>query len=254
MSSTTVRRARCSARRRPARASVPRGEVRPAREVRPGDTLANPVTGERFTFIETAASSGGARLAFELALAPGGSVPLPHVHPIQTERFAVTAGRMRFLVGLRTVHAGPGDVVEIPPGVTHAFANDGEEAARVRVDVTPALDMERMFAEVVALAEAGRMTRRGLPRSPLAFARLARTYDRVAHAPFIGLRLQRIALAPLVAAARHPRVAAAASAVTAAGGAGFRRGGRARAGLIVRSAESRPTSLKRRRATPMPGR
>src|SRR3954449_9221606 len=58
--------------------------------IKPGDTLENPVTGERFTFTDTARSTGGELLAFDFALRPGGAVPIPHVHPIQTERFEVT--------------------------------------------------------------------------------------------------------------------------------------------------------------------
>ena len=57
--------------------------------ISPGQTLENPVTGERFSFTDTAASTDGELLAFELALGAGGAVPLPHVHPIQTERFEV---------------------------------------------------------------------------------------------------------------------------------------------------------------------
>jgi mannose-6-phosphate isomerase-like protein (cupin superfamily) len=180
--------------------------------ITPGQTLENPVTGERFTFTATAASSGGRLLAFDLALRPGGAVPIPHVHPIQTERFAVVAGRMRFRVGRRTIDAGPGDVVEVPPGVVHAFANPGDAEARLRVEVRPALRMEQMLAEVVAMAKAGRMTRRGLPRNLLDLAALARRYDREAHAPLLGVRVQRMLLAPLVASARHPRGARLAAA------------------------------------------
>ena len=170
--------------------------------IQPGQTVENPVTGERFTFTHTAASTGGELLAFDFALCPGGSVPIPHVHPAQTERFEVTAGTMRFRVGLRTVIAEPGDVVEVEPGVMHSFANDGEDEARLRVEVRPALAMEEMFADVVEMAEAGRMTRRGLPRNLLDLAVLARTYDAEAHAPLLGVRLQRILLAPLVWLAR----------------------------------------------------
>src|SRR3954447_25394999 len=135
--------------------------------ITPDQTLENPVTGERFAFTDTAASTGGELLAFELALRPGGAVPIPHVHPIQTERFEVVAGLMRFRLGLRTVLAGPGDVVEVAPGVMHAFANAGQGEARLHVEVRPALRMEEMLAEVVAMATAGRMTRRGLPRNLL---------------------------------------------------------------------------------------
>jgi len=60
------------------------------------------------------------------------------------------------------------------------------------------------------------MNTRGMPRSPLDLALLARTYDREAHAPLLGRRLQRVLLAPLVALARRRerRRAAAASSST----------------------------------------
>ena len=171
-------------------------------QILPGATLENPITGERFTFTHTAASTGGELLAFELGLAVGGAVPIPHVHPIQTERFEVVSGRMRFRLGLRTRIANPGDVVEVAPGVMHSFANAGEEEARVLVEVRPALAMEQMLAEVVAMAEAGRMTRRGLPRSLRDLARLARKYDQEAHAPLLSVGVQRLLLAPLTLSPR----------------------------------------------------
>jgi quercetin dioxygenase-like cupin family protein len=175
--------------------------------ISPQYTLENPVTGERFTFTDTSERTRGELLAFELGLRPGGAVPIPHVHPIQTERFEVVAGQMTFRVGLRKLHAGPGDVIEVAPGVAHSFANKGEEEARVRVEVRPALAMEEMFTEVIAMAEAGRMNRRGMPRNLLELAALARRYDQEAHAPFVSVRLQRLLLAPLVWLARHRRPA-----------------------------------------------
>jgi quercetin dioxygenase-like cupin family protein len=175
------------------------------RMIFPGQTLENPVTGERFTFTHTAASTNGELLAFDFALRPGGAVPIPHVHPIQTERFEVTEGRMTFRVGLRKIQAGPGDVVEVAPGVAHSFANAGDDEARLRVEVRPALAMEAMFAEVVTMAQSGRMNRRGMPRNLLDLADLARRYDQEAHAPLLGVRVQRLLLAPLVFLARHRR-------------------------------------------------
>jgi quercetin dioxygenase-like cupin family protein len=173
--------------------------------ITPGQTLENPVTGERFTFIDTAATTGGELLSFELGLRPGGAVPIPHVHPIQTERFEVVEGRMRFRLGRRSVVAAPGDVVEVAPAVRHGFANAGDGDARVHVEVRPALAMEDMLAEVVAMARAGRMTRRGMPRNLLDLAVLARTYDREAHAPFLTVWVQRLLLAPLVLLGRARR-------------------------------------------------
>ena len=178
--------------------------------IKPGQTLENPVTGERFTFTDTAATTDGELLAFELGLRPGGAVPIPHVHPIQTERFEVVEGLMRFRVGLRRRFAGPGEVVEVAPGVLHSFANAGDEEARVRVEVRPALAMEEMLAEVVAMAEAGLMNRRGMPRRLRDLARLARKYDQEAHAPGLSVGMQRLLLAPLtLSPGRRPAPAAA---------------------------------------------
>ena len=195
--------------------------------ITPGQTLENPVTGERFTFTATASSTNGELLAFDFALRPGGAVPIPHIHPVQTERFEVVSGHMRFRVGMRTVTAGPGDVVEVAPGVAHSFANAGDEEAQLRVEVRPALAMEEMFAEVIAMAKAGRMTKRGLPRNPLDLAALARKYDQEAHAPLMTVGVQRMLLAPLLAprrlraaTARHPRAAMAAVPLAAAASLG----------------------------------
>ena len=171
----------------------------------PGETLENPVTGERFTFTDTAASSNGELLGFDFALRAGGAVPIPHVHPIQAERFEVREGLMRFRIGLRSRLARPGDVLEVAPGVMHSFANVGETEARLHVEVRPALRMEGLLAEVVAMAQTGRMTRRGLPRNLLDLADLARRYDHEAHAPLLSLGMQRLLLAPLDFWGRHPR-------------------------------------------------
>ncbi len=161
-------------------------------------TLENPVTGERFTFTEVTPE----RLAFDFALREGGKVPIPHVHATQTERFEVVSGTVRFRLGLRSVLAQPGDVVAVPPGITHAFANAGAGEARMRIEVTPALEMHAMFTEVVELAQAGRMNRRGLPRNLRDLATLAHAYADEAHAPGLTARLQRWLMAPLIRRSR----------------------------------------------------
>lgn len=189
-----------------------------------GQTLENPVTGERFTFTHTACSTGGELLAFDFALRPGGAVPMAHVHPIQTERFEIVDGLVRFRIGRRRLKAGPGDVIEVAPGEVHSFANAGESEAHLRVEIRPALAIEEMFAEAVAMAQAGRMNRRGIPRNPLDLAVMARKYDREAHAPLLSIRLQRMLLAPLVFLAGHrgsgQTVAVVGMAVAAVAGTG----------------------------------
>ena len=72
----------------------------------------------------------------------------------------------------------------------------------MRVEVRPALNMESMFEEVVAMAEAGRMNASGMPSDLLELASLARRYDQEARAPFLTVGIQRLLLAPLLIGAQ----------------------------------------------------
>lgn len=167
-----------------------------------GQTLRNPASGERITFRATAAETDGELVAIELALPPGARVPGGrHLHPLQEERFEVVEGRMRFRVERERVTAEPGQVVVVPRGVPHDFANDGDRAALVRVEIRPALKMEEMFETAVALAEQGRTMLGGVPR-PLELALFTREFDREVQAAFPPRWLQRLALAPLAWVAR----------------------------------------------------
>ena len=170
-----------------------------------GLTLENPASGERITFRQTAADTGGELVAIDLALPAGRRVPGPlHVHPQQEERFEVIDGTMRFRMGRERIVAAPGEVVVVPAGVPHDFANVGDTGALVRVEVRPALEMERLFETAVRLAEQGRTLRRGLPR-PLDLALFAREFEDEVQAAFPPRWVQRLALAPLAWVARRRR-------------------------------------------------
>jgi mannose-6-phosphate isomerase-like protein (cupin superfamily) len=166
-----------------------------------GQTIENPVSGERITFRETRADTDGELLAIDLEVSPDGHVPGMHVHPVQEERFEVTKGTMRFRMGRKKVTAERGDVVVVPPGVRHKFENAGGEAAQARVEVRPALRMEELFETTVALAKEGRTTRKGLPK-PLDLALFVREFEQEVRGPFLPAWIQRAALAPLAWLAR----------------------------------------------------
>lgn len=170
--------------------------------IRPGQTLHNPASGERITFVTTSAQSDGELLAIDLELPADRRVPGGlHVHPEQEESFRVVRGTMRFRRGRETVVAHAGETVVVPAGVRHDFANAGDEDALVRVEIRPALQMERMFATAVALAASGRTMRGGLPR-PLDLALFVSEFRREVRGAFPPFWLQRAALAPLACVAR----------------------------------------------------
>lgn len=161
-----------------------------------GQTIENPVSGERITFLRTAADTDGELLEIELELTPDGAVPGAHIHPEQEERFEIVEGTMAFRMGMKKIVAGPGEVVTVPAGKVHAFKNAGEETARVRVQVRPALAMETLFETTVALAEDGRTTGKGMPK-PLDLALFVREFQREVKAPFPPAPIVRALLAPL---------------------------------------------------------
>jgi mannose-6-phosphate isomerase-like protein (cupin superfamily) len=162
-----------------------------------GQLIENPLSGERITFRKTAADTGGELLAIDLELSPGGRMPAGlHIHPEQEERFEIVRGRMQFRMRRERILAGPGEVVVVPPGVPHDWANAGEEPALILVEVRPALAMERLFETAIALAQDGRAFGNGMPK-PLDLALFAREFEREVQAAFPPPWLQRITLAPL---------------------------------------------------------
>jgi mannose-6-phosphate isomerase-like protein (cupin superfamily) len=168
-----------------------------------GQTLTNPASGERITFRQTAAGTDGALVAIDLELPAGARVPGGlHIHPRQEERFTVLAGTMRFRLGRERVTAGPGEVVIVPAGVKHDFANAGDTDALIRVEIRPALQMERLFETAVNLAEQGRTMLGGIPK-PLDLALFLAEFENEVQGAFPPRWVQRIALAPLAWLARR---------------------------------------------------
>jgi quercetin dioxygenase-like cupin family protein len=166
-----------------------------------GQVLENELSGERITFRKTAADTNGELLAIDLELTPDGHVPGMHVHPVQEERFEVVKGTMRFKKGRKKVVAKAGDVVVVPPGIRHKFANGGDEEAHVRVEIRPALRMEELFETAVALGKEGRTTRKGMPK-PLDLALFVREFEQEVQGAFPPAWVQRLALAPVAWLAR----------------------------------------------------
>src|SRR5215213_3659638 len=148
-----------------------------------GQILQNPVSGETIEFLQTSADTNGELLEFELELAPDGHVPGAHVHPEQEERFHVLEGTMTFRLGMKKIVAEAGETVIVPRGRVHKFANGGDEPARCRVEVVPALDMEQLFETTVALALEGNTNGKGMPK-PLHLALFVRRYEREVCAPY----------------------------------------------------------------------
>ena len=75
--------------------------------IRAGDSIVNPVTGERLVFELTSHDTDGAYTLFDTFVEPGGAVASAHVHPYQTEIFTVIEGTPRRQAGPREARARP---------------------------------------------------------------------------------------------------------------------------------------------------
>jgi quercetin dioxygenase-like cupin family protein len=159
-----------------------------------GDTIENPVTGERLVFRKTSRETGGQAVVIETFVQPNGFVAAAHVHPSQEERFEVLRGSVGFKVGRKKLVAGPGQRVTVPAGTPHKFWNAGDEEAHFVCEVRPALQFESLLETMFALAADGKTNRKGMP-NPLRLAVIARAHFDTVQLPFPPALLQRIALA-----------------------------------------------------------
>ncbi|MFJ2113720.1 MULTISPECIES: cupin domain-containing protein [unclassified Streptomyces] len=105
--------------------------------------------------------------SFEVVVPPGFDVGA-HRHAHSEELFYILDGELEVLAfeprvrdgdwrhwesasGLKTVRATRGTVIVVPPGCPHAFANRGDEPARMFFQSSPPSRHERYFEELLAL-------------------------------------------------------------------------------------------------------
>jgi mannose-6-phosphate isomerase-like protein (cupin superfamily) len=143
---------------------------------RPGDVIENPITGERVTFVETAASSGGKLLRIDVLIQPGRPSPPLHVHRAFPERHEVLEGRLGIVMAgdERLVEAG--GTIEIPAGTPHTFRVAGDAPMRTIVEHPAPRRFEDFLDRVYALAREGKTDEKGAPRNILQTAVLARPH------------------------------------------------------------------------------
>src|SRR5919106_4349167 len=162
--------------------------------IRTGDVLHNPVTGELVQFLKTSADTNGEYVEIEVVVEPNGTVAAAHIHPSQTERFEVVAGAVGFRKGKEEFVATAGDVVVVEPGTPHKFWNAGDEDARFRCEVRPALQFERLLETMYGLAADGKTNKKGMP-NPLRLAVIAKAHFDDVRLPFPPVWMQRAGLA-----------------------------------------------------------
>jgi quercetin dioxygenase-like cupin family protein len=165
-----------------------------------GQTIENPVTGERITFHKTSRDTGGEYVLVEAAVAAGGSVAA-HVHPYQTEEFEILSGSVEFRKDGDKVVATEGDSVTVEPGTVHRFKNVGGDEARFLAKVSPALEFESFLETMFALAADGKTNKKGMP-NPVRMTVIANAYFDDVRAPHVPGAIQKAVLSAGAAVGR----------------------------------------------------
>jgi len=134
-----------------------------------GDTIENPVDGERLIFVHTVEDTGEDELVIEYYIPPGTSAVPAHVHLATEETFEVLAGTLEVWIGARRdrQRLSAGDVIALPPRVAHQHGNGGADVLHVRESFRPAGNLEIAFQATFGLARDGKATRTGLPKNLL---------------------------------------------------------------------------------------
>jgi quercetin dioxygenase-like cupin family protein len=161
--------------------------------IRQGDTIENPITGEKVTFLKTSAETDGELVVIDTTVAPGGFVVAEHVHPYQSERFEVLSGEVEFELDGETVVAREGDVVMVEAGAAHQFRNIGEEEVRFLTEVCPALTFEAFLETMFGLAADGKTNGKGMP-NPLRLAVIMNEQFDLVRLPFPPAWVQKTGL------------------------------------------------------------
>ena len=133
------------------------------RQAKAGDTLHNPVTGERAIVLEAPAENPERRAVTELLLDPGAAVAGEHLHPTIEEVFEVERGTLGYRLDGEEGTAGPGDRLVIPAGTWHDWWHTGDGETVVRVMVTPGDRFEAMIRTVWGLGADGHTNDKGMP-------------------------------------------------------------------------------------------
>jgi len=161
--------------------------------VRAGESIENPVSGERITWRKTTAETHGERLEWEHTLQPGAHVPRDHVHPQQEERFEVISGVARVRAGKEWRELAAGESIIVPPGTPHGLYNSAGEETHVKAQLLPARNSELFFETTYGLARDGKVDREGVPNL-LRLAVILRDLGEEHYMPGVPVALQKLGL------------------------------------------------------------
>ena len=105
-------------------------------------------------FLLEGEQSGGSVAVFEFDVPAGSKVAAAHSHDGFEETIYVLEGALVWTVEGQTRQIAPGEVLYIPRGAVHQFANTGDLDAKALAIATPGIFGPGYFREVAAVLDA----------------------------------------------------------------------------------------------------
>lgn len=90
-------------------------------------------------------ATGGALSTHRIELAAGAAGAVPHHHKSSSELFYILDGRLDVLVGSQVQTAERGDLLVVPPGMSHAFGAHRGSPAEALIVITPGVQRFEYF-------------------------------------------------------------------------------------------------------------
>lgn len=130
--------------------------------VKAGDTLHNPLSGETFVILKTAADTHGALFQMETRVpVNGGTRVPPHLHPTHTMRLTILRGAMKFWMSKpenEKIYTA-GDKLTIPTHTPYHWTITGNDELHFVTEFEPAGEWEHLFESMSAIGRAATQKR-----------------------------------------------------------------------------------------------
>jgi mannose-6-phosphate isomerase-like protein (cupin superfamily) len=97
-------------------------------------------------------ATGGALSTVQVTLEKGADGARPHRHNRSAEMFYVLDGVVQVLSGTEIVRAERGDVIVVPPRLTHAFSADRGSGADLLIVIAPGVERFEYFRKLTRIA------------------------------------------------------------------------------------------------------
>ena len=156
----------------------------------------NAATGEWIQYTATPEDTNGELVRFNWRAVPG-AVVTEHLHPLQEERFSISAGEARFTLNGEEHRARAGDTIVVPAGVPHVVGNTGSIEVEAIVERRPGLRAKEWHEALAGLVADGKTSPRGAPKNPLQLGATFWDFRHESRVPSPPIWVQNLMLPPL---------------------------------------------------------